>query len=755
MKKQLAFLLCGTLALSMAAPSLASADASAQSVAAGAAASSSESSDDSSGSPEDSSKKEATAENMSSVLSRVKAKITVPAALTEFSYSYSASSSGSPASWYFTWNDKDYEKRLAIRCDSSANITSYNYRNGSSSPYAPQYLQSELKSAADAFLKKAAPDVAASCEYTGCSSNGIHSGTYTYQYVRVENGIQMPDNTASVSVNFETGTVTGLSVNWLYDASVPSSETRLSASEAAELIAKQVTMQLSYRSKSDDNGSEYAYLVYTPDKAYAAVNAKTGELYLTKSEWAETGEAENTSRDMSKEMMAGGADSGAVELTEEEIARLAELEKLITREEAIQAVTGHKELLIGSNLKSVTASLSNTGSKEKPGYVWNIMFEDPTADKIAVKSGTSSYAAAAVDAKTGKLLSFQAQPNDYYDSETGEWQKVTIKYTEKEAKKRLEEFLKAELPEYFEQSSFSSSGKGYIATYENNKAVYGGYSFRYNRTNESVEYPYNWLSGSVDGVTGKIYSYRYDWNEDVKFESPKNAMSAKDALKAYLALDGYGLVYEINTVNAINKKGTSEEYSYEDLYRTTKEVRLVYTTNISPAVISPFTGRQLGSDGEEYRKNDGAYTYSDISGHTAARSIRLLGDIGIGFDGGTYQPDQTITEKEFMEMLNSLIYDYTESSAAKAVSMTRETAVTQVITRLGLAPVAKLSSIYKTSFTDEESFSSGFTGYAALAQGLKITDSFGSALNPNQYLTRAEAAAILMAMLNANTTINR
>lgn len=745
MKKKLAFLLCGTLVFSMSAPSLSAAagkDKTAVSEVPAVISSQSAAS----------SETEPSSEDMSRVLSLIKAKLPIPSSLTEFDYSFSSASSGSPASWRFSWSDKDYKARISVSCDSSANITNYSYRTGASSPYAPEYLQSELKSAADAFLKKAAPEVSEKAEYTGCDAGSVNSGCYTYRYVRMENGIPMPDNTASVRINFETGTVEGLTVNWLYDVSIPSSSVKLTAGEAADLISEKLSMTLSYRSKTDEAGKTQAYLVYEPDKGYISVDAQTGEVYLTKSEWQETGEAENMAKDTA---MAGGTDRGQTELTEEETAKLTELKELISREAAIKAVTDHKELLLGDNLKSVTASLSNAGSQKDPVYIWNISFTDPTEDSIASKAGESSNARASVDAKTGKLLSFYSIPASFYDSEKGEWQKVTLKYSEKEAQKILETFLKTEVPDYFKNSKLTSSSHDYIATYENNKEVYGGYSFRYNRVNEDVEYRYDTLNGSVDGITGKIYSYRYSWNEDVVFESPKKAMSQKDALKAYLALDGYGLVYEINVVNRINTKDTAKNSNYGDLYQVSKEVRLVYSPNIYPSVISAFTGKQLDYEGNEYKADAGQYSYSDISGHAAVRSIRLLADIGVGFEGGKFNPDQAISEKEFMGLLDSLIYDYTESETYRTVSMSRETAIKKVIGRLGLDSIAKLKDIYKTSFTDEESFPAGFTGYAALAQGLKLTADFGGALNPNQALTRAEAASLLIKMLEASSSLSK
>ena len=62
--------------------------------------------------------------------------------------------------------------------------------------------------------------------------------------------------------------------------------------------------------------------------------------------------------------------------------------------------------------------------------------------------------------------------------------------------------------------------------------------------NEGLEYTYNGIYGKVDGVTGKIYSYRYNWDENVEFESPTNAMSKEEAYKAYSNKDKwYGITY--------------------------------------------------------------------------------------------------------------------------------------------------------------------------------------------------------------------
>ena len=737
MKKGLSILLCGILGLSLTAPAASEAGipVEAADMTASEAASS-----------EAGSANEASPENMTQVLTLVKEKITVPDELTQFDYQFYSGSAGEPASWYFSWRDEEYQSRMTVYCDSSGHITSYSYRPGTSSPYVPVYLKTELKGRADAFLAAAAPEILTSLEYAGCSSGGVWNGTYTYRYTRVENHIPMPENTVSVTVNFETGTVVGFESSWLYDATIPEALSALTREEAAGLIADNASMQLSYRRRMNEDGTAEAYLVYTPTVSYIAVDAKTGEVYLTKNEWLSSSAAE--SADSAANTEESAADGGVV-LTEEEQKRIEELAGLITASEAVRSVTSRSELLLGGNLSSVTTSLSNSGTQEDPAYVWNISFSDPAAQSgYRSSTGLSVYANASVDAHTGRLLSFYAEPGDYYDLETGEWQSVTVHYTLEEAQAVLEAFLRSELPDYYEQTVFSSSGTDYIASFEQNQPVYGGYSYRYNRINESIEYTYDYLCGSVDGITGKIYSYSYHWDDNLTFESPADAISEQEAMEAYLALDGYGLVYEIHSVHSLDEDS-------QDAYSVHNEIRLVYTPDISPAIISPFTGKQLNYDGSEYTPSAEAYEYNDITGHPAVRSIRLLADIGIGFPGGSYQPEKAVTEEEFLSTLSSLFFYEPLNSNPQNTSICRETAIRAVISALGLEKVASLDGIYQADFTDAEQFPAGFTGYAALAQGLGLTKVFGDALSPERLLTRGEMAGLLIQTLKANAALNR
>ena len=195
---------------------------------------------------------------------------------------------------------------------------------------------------------------------------------------------------------------------------------------------------------------------------------------------------------------------------------------------------------------------SYTFSDEGGSYVWNISLRDNRP--IDYNNNNEDYhrasAYASVDAKSGKILSFNANIKSNYNRNTGKWDTVKVKYDREYGRKVLEKFLKSQVESRFNKTKLVEERDDYVAYYkEENVPVYGGYGYRYNRFNEDVEFVYNSISGSVDGVTGKIYNYRSNWDDDIVFESPKNAMSPQNAFEHYISKDGFNLLYEINVIN--------------------------------------------------------------------------------------------------------------------------------------------------------------------------------------------------------------
>ncbi len=695
--------------------------------------------------------KEPTQSGLTAAINIVKATIQIPSEYSSFNYYFNDTGAYSNAFWSMNWSTKDGTAGIQVNIDADSHITyfsKYNYKETGTG--VAKYQRSELKSTAEDFIRKVAPETNGKLEYLSSDFEGIYSNNYVYNYQRIENGISMPDNSVRVSVNCITGEVTSISVNWLYDAKIPAKKAKLSNEEAVKLIKKQMKMKLMYRTdyaviydsvKGTDQ--KKAFLVYEPTLPYISIDAITGEVYLTKSEWVNSGYGATTKEEAAAD--ASGSLRGVnSNLTPEEQEKVEELKNIISKEKAISIITGNKALYIEKELIQYNANLSKMNSS----YVWNISLNDPREINYEKDKDTyRGFAYATVDAVSGKILSFYSSIKDHYDEKNQKWDTVKIKYSKSESKKILESFLKAQISARFKNSALSDETNDYVAYYKNDKPVYGGYRYQYNRVNEGIEYPYNSIYGSVDGVTGKIYSYGFYWDEDVTFEAPVGIISAEKAMDYYLVKDGYGLKYEINQINKVSQSKTKDGY-YSNQTKAEYEVRLVYRPDVTPSYISPFTGEQLESNGKTYQKI-ATYTYEDVTDQVKYKNVLLLADMNIGFEGGKFLPEQPITVGELNNLLNKIGYavynESTEKAAADASHITREELAQLFIEKLGLTKMANISGIYKTGFEDESSINTKYFGAVALAKGLGIVKGdTGNKFNPTFKVTRADAVDMII-----------
>lgn len=669
-------------------------------------------------------------DKLTEITTYVKSVIPIPKSLTEFEYNYDSGSSVSTPTWTLNWQTPDGSQRIRVNCDSNKNISRYYINNSEGRKYKPTHLKKELKTKADMFISKVSPQIFGKLEYIENEPANVYSGTYSFLYRRVENKIPMPDNTVTVSVNYETGEVTNYNANWLYNAVIPSPAAKITKEEATQKIGSELNMALTYQTPYS-GASKQAYLVYQPDRPYISVDAITGKVYLTKQEWYE----ENSS---TAESVADKATGGS--LTPKEVKSISKLKNLISQTAAIEAVKNEKNLYLDQDCTSVSAALNlatDGYNSDNKIYIWEIRFTDGGKAENDGKSSYIPYANASVDATDGKILSYHAAIPEYYDSEKEKWENVNVKYTSKECAPIFEAFVKSQKPEYFNNAKQTASGNDYLIGYKNDAPVYGGYNYNYTRINESVLYPSNGFYGSVDGITGKIYSFRTNWNKNITFQSTKGIMDKAKAFDQYISKDGFGLIYEINTLH--NEKDGSVK----------NEIRLVYSPDIKPSTISPFTGKQLDYSGKPITTQNGTYAYSDISNSKNKRAILLLADLGLGFEGGKFQPNKKITGAELESLMPDLPYSLKKlTDKEKKQTITRMNGVKYLISYANLDKVAKLKNIYTADFKDKNKISKVDMGYAALAKGLGIVKD--SSFRGDEMLTRGEAAQMIINLLKAD-----
>lgn len=672
-------------------------------------------------------------EELTEVTKKVKQKVTIPSLLTEFDY-YMQEEEENNRIWVLVWNDKEESQSLRVSADSKGRIISCRLIDKNNANYAPKFQKSKLRKKADQFITQTSPELKGKYTYIESTFEGTYSGCYFYHYQRIENGILMPDNQIQVGINYETGKVIEYHVNWNYNLFIPNSKTGLTKKDAKDKIRKKLKMNLSYQTVyDDDKEKQKAYLVYTPSLPYVSVDAKNGVLYTSKYDENSSNKADQ------KETATEEAEDAGGNLSQEEINAIDKIKDIITKEQAIKKIKDNKMLLLDSNLTDISASLSKGNGKEE-SYIWNIEFDSPKNLEKA-DNNNGRYAFAAVDAKTGKILSYYITMK-YGQAKEKAAAEASLKYTKDECQKTFETFAKEQLPSYMKETIKGEIKKDYILAYTDSEPVYGGYEYWYDRVYKKIPYDDNYITGSVDMVTGKIYDFSYRWYDSVTFEEPNNLLSEEDAFRSYLEKDGFDLIYEINTTYDKNKNIDK------------KNVRLVYNVNVNPAIISPFTGKQLNYDGSPYIKQDTKFNYKDIGEHEAARSIALLADMGIGFEGTEYKPNQAITQKElfsFLEKLNinnKIIKQELKENSTSSIS--RVKAAHLAIKILDLTKVAKMD-IYKIEFADKSSIKKSDSGYIALVNGLGILKADKkNCFNPKDNLTRGQAADFIIGILSVS-----
>lgn len=714
---------------------------------------------------------EATPEAMEQMIKKVRPLIDVPEDFTDFSWNFSAASVYSEASWNFYWSN--YEKgEISVTCDNDGRINNYRYYNynRNRNPLLPTSSPEDFTETVKTFIHKTMPYTKnLDLRLEEINGGSIYSPSYTYYFIRYENDIPVYEESVSVTYDYSACAVTRMTSSLSVNVDFSKPETVILEDEAKEILSENQKMTLSYRLKTeyDDEGkltSRKAYLVYTPEIHYISVDASTGEVYTERNTWNVIKTAPTygnvmmdsaTSKNESAEEEAGGG----YQLSEEELEQLAVLESLITKDEAIKVVASNEKLYIDPAATVVKAYLSKNHYRVKPAnadedknsYVWNIEFSAPETYGIDYPYYYHGMNAV-VDASTSELISFYAEVPDYYYYKETNKAAPSIKYTEADAEGIAQEFIKTMLPEKYENVRLSSNYFNVPLLYTENAdgtrtPTYSVSRMSFVRQNEGVDFTYNSVNVSVDMVTGKITNYNYSWFDDVVFESPRDAIGEKEALMSLYSYDGFGINYEVNAHYTYNEYLTRErngEYiDYDELFDTAFYSRTVYSAyNQGTNTIRALDGKMIDYSGEEYVDNGYFYSYDDIDNHWAKNTIMRFSWIGMGFDGGKFEPDKEISFEDFTNLCSATGLYYYDSEMQASDSITRMDAVKYIIDCLGYSKIAKLENVFITDFVDNSDFLSGDVGYAAIARGFGLIQGDGETFRPYDTLTRAEAFTI-------------
>lgn len=703
----------------------------------------------------------AAGEGMADVLASVKKVIAIPAEYRDFSSnSYETVNGGkTELIWSFSWRSGN--NSINASADSKGRLTSYskyNYIQYSANRVipAPKLSREEALVFAEAFLKKASPEIAASAVLIDSAGIDTYAGTYGYTFTREENGIPYYANSATVSIDYRTGEVLSFYSNWDYSLVFEAPGEVISPEKADGIFGSTLTAELIYATKggySKNDQKTEAVLVYILSGTGQAIDPATGEPLEGNYRW-------ESSYSKEAAMGRGGyatADQAAI--TEEEAANMEELENLFSAETLDSALRRNGFLPIGDDY---TLRYKNLGKRyDEGGYMWTLEYSGPAIkDDFNVPGAYATF-----DAATGELLSFYY----YFYSQNEKKQIYSAQYAESTAL----EFLKKVAPYKVADTVLASE--------QSNFTVMDGrtdYYLYFQRTHGGIKYRDDYLSVNIDIETGKVTSFYRNWHSAVNFEDQSGVISQTDAVAAYVEATGATLQYQTFTTYyydkameaAISSKAAVAPSVSPDYTNTT---RLIYALeSAGTTTVGAKSGRLLDYSLEPIAA-DYETGYSDASNHWSGRIASLLYGINVGFDGGKLLPDQNITQKDFVLLLSKVIerYYYYESSADEANSVynnlisagvvkeseknpggsvTKLQAVKFVIRAAGLEKAAEITGIYKTPFSDDASIALSDKGYCALASGLSIAkgDDDGR-FKPQNLLTRAEALALIYNFMNA------
>ena len=707
-----------------------------------------------------------TEEKMKEVLIAVKGKLDIPDEFTEFDYSFNEYTG--EGRYYFNWTTEDGSERINVNADAYGRVYSYSRYDYSGSTETegmmPTYIGEELLPKAEKWIYEVEPQLKGKLDLKRCNYSSYNK-RYSFGFVRIENGIDMNDNYVSITMDAFNGNVMSYSINWNFEVAIPKVAAPIGKDAAAGLVGDTVKMELQYRLGYDKDGKQKVYLAYNPDRTYVAIDAKNGKVYLEKNYWGSGTDFDEGFNDM--EAATAEADEASyssngktVRLTDAEIKKIGDVKDIITAEQAVNLIKNNKRLYIDPNLNKVSSRLYNRDGE----YYWSISLSDDRPVDYSSSSYRDYYRASAsaqLNAKTGKLIQFSATTKDYYDYSNEGSDKFVANYTKSQCEKLFAEFIKETDKEKSDYVKKTGEYERTVTIYYNNSTKdydkVGGYSYTFGRYYKDIPFSANYISGAVEATTGKVTSYYVNWT-DAELPEPKNLIGEKKAFESYIACDGFDLIYEL-----VNKYENSDKY-----YGVDKEVkaRLVYRTAISPNLIDAFTGKQLDYSGNEYKPAGVSYKYTDIAGTKYERSIKLLADMGLGFDGEEFKPNQKITNEEFEKLLTVNRYSYYSYGYYDDVAeddddpedlipddetkVTRQEAAKLIITAMGGEKMAKMD-IYKTGYSDEKKIDKENIGYVALCKGLNIMGAkSGKKFKPTSAITRGEAADLVIRMMSVD-----
>lgn len=649
------------------------------------------------------------------------------------------------------WNDsKNRLGNIDVTVDSVGTITNYNsYKpfDSRNQQKLPVVSKSQGYQLAVDFIRKVTPGTLDKVKFVENNNPlNIADRSYQYVFVRLENGIPYPENGINVNVDSMSGEVRNFNYSWYEDVIFPDSTGVLTQEAAQTQYTDKLGLKLVYK-LSFDQSNQVPYLAYLNVFNNRYLDAKTGEIVSFDNFYPYY---YDNGRGMGG---YGGMYSKAKEeksLTPKEQAAVGNAANLMDQKKAED--TARNIMKIDSSFTLNNVSLYNNWQSQED-YTWSLDFS-----KEVKIDGNPQYSGVniSLDARTGDIVNFyRSVPSN---------SAATVKYTEEQAQKIAENFIKTVQPQrYLEVERTTWSQR--LNPLDSKKQP-GPYDFTFTRKVNVAYFIDNGFNLGVDNTSGIITNYSFNWYKK-QLPTLGKIITLDEANKVLFEQVGIQKQF-------ISEYSTDDKKIYMPNQQRKPELRLVYALKPEKlANVDAYTGKLLNDAGKPVEQGN-ASKYSDIKGCFAEKQISVMAEYGIYLPGTQLKPNTAITQREFLYLLEkglnsylSLTPDssgddnlYNELMAAGIVKegerapntvVSRQDAVKFIVRALNYDKVADISKgIFKLPFKDAGEVKANLYGYFAVAYGLNIINGNNGYCHPTANLTKAQAFVILYNFLNVH-----
>ncbi len=653
---------------------------------------------------------EAVSNDLQSVLIAVKTKITVPDELSVFESN--VSSYGGRTYYNFDWHTPDYEKSLSVTAEGEGNITNYsNYSERVSEKKLTGISKSEVIAYADSFIEKALPEIYKTLIFDSESYRASGSSRYSFTYQRYINDIPVKDNFVNITVCISENDalyIRNMSANIDYKTSFEKSPAELE--NYVEKYKEAFPLELVYQDVYDYNWKEYGLpretseLIYQHKDNFAGfISAETGEVVT------EDISNEAFREESMNDSASGGTPSNKNEiLTEQELSEITAVEGLLSISQIESKIKALPYIKFPEGVKLENSFLYKNYDGE---YIYNVNYSNS-------EKGKYSYVSFTVNAKDGKLLSYNCASTSDNDITLSENQK-------KSAEDKIEKFLLNVAKEEFNSTEKS--------TERETGSLVNKY---YQRKVNGIKHLNNGIRVTFDAEDSVVTHFSVNFT-DCTFDNPEKAVDEKTAYESLVAYSSIIKMY-------VKSGGV---------------YKVCYTLKQNGVIIDALTGKVKN----EYKETPAEFSYTDIKGHWSEEAATKLSEIQIGFSGGKLSPNDAVTEEEYLRLLASGIYgtyynNYSgdelydsliregivnEEEKNPSSYITREESFVFLIRMANFEKVARLENIFKVDYADKSKISAGKIGYCAILSGFGVISGSGGKIRPRNNLTRGEAIVML------------